>query len=396
MKKLAIVSLLLLSVSPVHAFGRSGNFQKGFTYLKWGRQFPDHAERSFRTLAETGTEWVSFVPIYYVDDIRSTNIYKHPVLSPSDEQLAASIAEARAKGFKILLKPHIDVMRDPWKAEWSKGEEAWLAKYRKFVDDNPIATSLPEDPNSPTTPDDGQDGRWKKNWFRQLFEWRGYIHAGSSEGIKQWFANYTDWIVHYARLAQELGVEQFCVGTELERLVSYTKEWESVIQEVRKVYSGELLYDTNHGNLEGIKFWNKLDYIGISAYYPLAAYPGASESQMRQGLNRQLDTIEKFLNKQKFWYWRDFPVLFSEAGYTDFKGTSVTPWDFLLTQGVSLEEQALAYKVSLDLYPKRKWLRGVFFWRWSVEPEDPYFDYDHYTPYGKPAEHEIRRAWTGR
>jgi hypothetical protein len=60
---------------------------------------------------------------------------------------------------------------------------------------------------------------------------------------------------------------------------------------------------------------------------------------------------------------------------------------------VAPEEQARAYKVTLAEYKKRPWLRGAFLWRWSVEPEDAYFDYDHYTPYRKPAEREIRKAW---
>jgi len=360
-------------------------FKKGFTYLKWGWQFPEHAERSFKALKETGAEWVGFVPIYYMDAVDSTVVYRHPVLSPTDEELVSAIRTARKYGFKIMLKPHIDVIRDDWKSDWpvnhGGSREPWLARYRAFIDRYPVSFEGPEN---------------EKNWMRRMFSWRGDIKPSGEAAIKRWFAGYTRYILGFAHMAASEGAELFCAGTELEKLAHRNTDWKKVILEIKKIYKGPLFYDANHDGVEKAGFWNLLDYIGISAYYPAAARLDPSEYEIRSMLGAALNKLEKTVASLERKHGRIFKVLFGEAGYTDFRGTTKEPWNFMLTNGISEAEQALAYKVSLELYSKKEWLKGVFFWRWNVEPEDTYFEYDHYSPYRKTAEEEIIRAWRNR
>ena len=50
-----------------------------------------------------------------------------------------------------------------------------------------------------------------------LVPWRGEISMQSEEDWQKWFANYEQFILHYAQLAQEEGIEMLCIGTELHR-----------------------------------------------------------------------------------------------------------------------------------------------------------------------------------
>jgi hypothetical protein len=48
-------------------------------------------------------------------------------------------------------------------------------------------------------------------------------------------------------------------------------EWRALISNIRKVYSGKLIYAANfHEEYEHVKFWDALDYIGVQAYFSLA------------------------------------------------------------------------------------------------------------------------------
>jgi biotin synthase-like enzyme len=50
-----------------------------------------------------------------------------------------------------------------------------------------------------------------------------------------WFENYSQTILKYAELAEELQIEQFCIGTELEATV-YEKpdKWTALIKSIKQ------------------------------------------------------------------------------------------------------------------------------------------------------------------
>ena len=74
-----------------------------------------------------------------------------------------------------------------------------------------------------------------------------------------------------AKIADSLGVEMLCIGTEWKSAVRERPQfWSNVIDSVRKVYQGKLTYAANWDDYDDVPFWSKLDYIGVNAYWPLA------------------------------------------------------------------------------------------------------------------------------
>ena len=55
------------------------------------------------------------------------------------------------------------------------------------------------------------------------------------------------------------------LGTEHRRY-----DWEYIIKEVRRVYRGVIVYNTNHDHEDAQEWFDCLDYIGTSAYFPVS------------------------------------------------------------------------------------------------------------------------------
>jgi len=54
-----------------------------------------------------------------------------------------------------------------------------------------------------------------------------------------------------------------------ERRALLRQEWKKLIQNIRKIYSGQLTYAANFDNYQNIAFWEDLDVMGINAYFKL-------------------------------------------------------------------------------------------------------------------------------
>lgn len=134
------------------------------------------------------------------------------------EDLAEEIRTAREQGLRVLIKPHV------WVGGWQGGApEQWRSKIR-FTDDAPADA---------------------------------------------WFASYAEFLLPQARIAEREGVSAFVVGTELVGLTHprHNRRWRGLIEQVRKVYGGELSYACEAWNAKNIQFWDALDAIGVDFYY---------------------------------------------------------------------------------------------------------------------------------
>lgn len=66
-------------------------------------------------------------------------------------------------------------------------------------------------------------------------------------GTDQFFDKvYIPYILRMARLAEQMDVELFSVGTELGKTLNNTRKWKEVIRRVKRVYSGPITYVGNH------------------------------------------------------------------------------------------------------------------------------------------------------
>ena len=49
----------------------------------------------------------------------------------------------------------------------------------------------------------------------------------------------------------------------------HEQEWRRIIARVRAIYRGPVTYGANFDEVFDVKFWDALDWIGVSAYFPL-------------------------------------------------------------------------------------------------------------------------------
>lgn len=221
-------------------------------------------------------------------------------------------------------------------------------------------------------------------WVRG--SWPGEIEMLNEEDWKLWFENYRGFILDYARLAEELGIPVLCIGTELEKTTQRTDDWRNVIAQIKKVYSGKLIYAANFTEFEQVEFWDDLDYIGIQAYFPLSKNLNPSLAELKKGWNEPIKRIEKSVRKfQK-------PVVFTEIGYCNTVDAAVEPWVWPNERKeieLSEEVQALCFEAFFEVAWQKPWMAGVFFWKWY--PRGAYRSPD-FTPQGKMAE-EVMSAY---
>jgi hypothetical protein len=85
-----------------------------------------------------------------------------------------------------------------------------------------------------------------------------------------WWSSYRQYLYKYASFASSLKVEQFCVGTELSSTQGFVKEWQETISEIRARFSGPLTYAATRVTYNQISWWDLLDYAGLNAWFILS------------------------------------------------------------------------------------------------------------------------------
>ena len=182
----------------------------------------------------------------------------------SDEELLDMTRLARQLGLRVFWKPTVNCL-----------DGTWRARISFFDHDVPCET-----------------------------KWSG------------WFASYRAFQLHFARLAQQAGVELLILGCEMTQTEHREQEWRQLIASVREVYTGALSYNCDKYGEEYVSWWDALDVICSSGYYPI--------DQMEQNLNRIEQTVNTL---QK-------PFFFAEAGCMRVKGSAYRPNDWSLQGSV--------------------------------------------------------------
>ena len=281
--------------------GADPTVQRGMVLPTWerhGYQDPDTVPALYE-MAALGARWVQFVPTWYQPT--TTSISLRPNESTvSDDDLRGVIVAAHAAGLEVLLKPHVDVTN-------------------------------------------GTD--------------RALIAPADRDA---WFRSYRGFITHYARLADELGVEQFAVGTELESLSNDRPRWLDVVAAVRESYDGQLVYAANHTEYPTVAFWDAVDLIGVDAYWSLASGPTDDVGLLQRAMSVRRDDLAALAARV------GRRVLFTEAGFPSRRGGVTAPWNSTGSMVPAQDEQAAAYAAMLATFSGQPWWAGVFWWTWIV------------------------------
>lgn len=229
----------------------------------------------------------------------STDIYWKGEHMPNEEELAELISYSQSKGLKVILKPMLNVMDGYWRA------------YIRFFDED-----VPCEP-----------------------KWR------------DWFNNYNNYLIHYGKLCEKYNVDTLIIGCELVGTDHRENEWRNLVNELRKIYSGKLTYNCDKYQEHNVKWWDVLDYISSSGYYPIGT------------IKKEIDRIEEVSKKY------NKPFFFAEAGCPSVKGAAKIPndWTIIGDRASSEEEQYDFYNEILQESLKRSFISGFCFWDWPMK-----------------------------
>ncbi|MBQ8316588.1 MAG: glycosyl hydrolase family 53 [Lachnospiraceae bacterium] len=286
---------------------------KGFTYGFYGRRGQYRSPEGVKSqelMYETGINWMCLAVVTHQETAHSTEINFEFGRSASDRDIIAAVERARKNGIKVCLKPMVNCKDGVWRA------------HINFADGD----------------ENGKDIYWDK-----------------------WFRSYEDYMIYYAELAEETGCEMLCIGCEMSGTERKEKHWRALIAKIRAVYHGKLVYNTNHGREAQVKWFDAVDYLGTSAYFPVAEAGGATSEMMQKEWEKV-----KVSMKEVYDLWKK-PIIFIEIGCRSAHGCSTMPWDFMHTDlPHDEEEQAAFYDSCLSVFGQEPWFAGVFWWDWST------------------------------
>ena len=323
-------------------------FQKGMTFTHGYRSndnlMSGTSTAALQHLRQVNVEWIALNPFGYQRTVDEAALRFGR--DPPDGHLRHGIREAHRLGFRVMLKPHV----------------------------------------------------WVRRQSSQ--HWRGTIGMATEEAWQQWWSHYESFVLHYARIAAEEGVEIYCVGVELSRTArERPADWRRLIARVREAYPGPLTYAANWWEeYDRVEFWDALDYIGINAFFPLVEQsdpgleqPNPTLEQLRAGAARIADEIEELHRLT------GRPVVLTEIGYKSVRGASLRPWEWTRRPepDLSMEEQARCYQAVLEAFWPRPWFHGMYWWKWHSDLRRGGEAQGGFTPLGKPAE-QILSEWYQR
>ncbi len=269
-------------------------------------------------------EWIEFAPYWWMENINSNDLHPlgewydgAPGFTIPDSTLVELINVFHSKGLKVFLRPTLE--------------------------------------------------------FYSWIDWRGVLQPNDWE---TWFASYSNFIAHYAQIAEQTGVELFSVGNELKNAEPFTDNWKSIIQTVRSIYSAELTYcdaglSYYYGN-SNVKFWAELDYIGVDFYHSITGagqfwdtgYPPMIDppfstyiQSLENCFNNIILPVQKEYNK---------PILITESGCRNIDGENM---DVGFWQGTNIDnrEQAEYYEALLQTISNKDWVSGFFLFVYDLK-----------------------------
>lgn len=318
---------------------READKHKGMSYVHAWRRAErrgygsERSEASLERLRTLGVSWVSITPFGFQRTPQDTSIrWGGSRISESDERLRAVTRQAHALGLRVMLKPHV--------------------------------------------------------WLRPP-DWVGLIEHRSERAWQTWFDAYAAFILHYARLAEETEVDALCIGNELARTTYREEDWRRVIGEIREVYAGPMTYGAVTEEVHDVPFWDALDYIGLSAYYPLVEAREPTRAALVQAWQPIVADLAALSGR-----WQK-PIVFTELGYRSADFGAWRHWEITADAPTNLASQANAYAAFFETVWPQPWFAGVYWWKWFSFLEDGGPTDNDFTPRRKPAENAIAAGYGG-
>jgi hypothetical protein len=206
---------------------------------------------------------------------------------------------------------------------------------------------------------------------------------------ERWLARYATLMRELAGLAVSLEASELVVGSELTRLFPHAAGWRRIIDSVRAEFGGHLTLSPSALDFATVRFWDALDSVGVSAYFPLAPVRAVrSVRALTLGWwahRAHLEALSALWQK---------PLTFVELGYPSTDIAAVKPWDYRFAQRrVDAELQEHCFRAFTRVWGGARSLRG--FRIWGLESKlDP--GGKTHSPLGKPAEAAVTALFARR
>jgi hypothetical protein len=282
--------------------------------VEWGS---DAMSATLEDLSALGVNWIAIHP--YAGIAEDGSVSWRAGLAQA-EWLTRPIAEAHARGQKLLIKPHL--------AYWGT-----------------------------------------------RFAWAGAIEFDTDAQWQRFFDGYERWIAELVAACRD--ADAFCVGTELDRTVGHAAEWRRVIAAARAVAGAKpLTYASNWDAYERVDFWDALDAICVHGYFPLAAAGAApSDAELAAGARAWVERLADYGRAHR----RN--VLVGELGYDVSPCAAERPWERRRwPRGGSAADQAArasaeqlqarCLDAALQALERNDVVVGAFLWKWFPEPAE--------------------------
>ncbi len=316
----------------------------------FAHNWQDDGERGYGTdasadaldyLVDHNYDWISITPFGFMPDteanfVRGEHTDDAPRGSEKVERLVAVTRQARERGLRVMLKPHI----------WIRGGK-----------------------------------------------WRGAIQPKNDRGELDWdgwWDSHDEWILFYADLAQRLQLDALVIGLELHTAVQHAPErLVALAARVRRRYDGHITYSANWNEPVDEKVWVALDSVGVQFYPPLVDGSEASDARVRASLREHLDHWSGVARRA------DKPLVITEVGYRSAALALRHPnaWPEKHAADPDPALQTRAYRLFLDELRATPAIGGVFLWKIFTDSNTDEEGPDGFSPRGKPAESVIRRAF---
>lgn len=284
------------------------------THGTWKNEMGSH---SMQKMKDLGVTWTAIAFQGVQDHAQSTQIHFNSGDMVRDDEVEWAINMSHELGIKVCLKPVVNCSNGTWRA------------FINFFDKD-----VPREPN----------------WT-------------------DWFASYEQFILHYAAIAERTNCEMFCVGCEMVMADRRENEWRALISKVREVYHGPITYNCDKYQEENVKWWDAVDIVSSSGYYPTSEWPERTA---------ELKTFALSVGK---------PFFFMETGCPSRSGSGAVPNDWNHQGKVDVNEQADFYRAMFEALGNEEWFYGFMLWDWPASlysKEDAILN-DDYCIYGKPA-----------
>lgn len=200
-----------------------------------------------------------------------------------------------------------------------------------------------------------------------------------------WFNSFKSVVTSYAVLAESYGVESFCFANEFTYLETpaYADNWGNLIKDLRKIYSGELWYETNWWYLKSgafnsldqklsINWFSEVDSILVSCYWEIANTTNIDANTLINNWNnfravKETDIVKKSHLVENVVH--DLKILSSKfnkqiivvSGIASANGACMTPWaygNYYSNTQISTEEQAIWYEALFQVFHDEDFVRG--------------------------------------